>query len=102
MRAYICDACGEVYRPYFALNGYGEGNMLTLVKVERDGKMHGKMRLELCPDCMIKVHDFIANDLVQENSPADEKYYEGKQEEAAPAEESKNPEPTEDDPYEIS
>lgn len=75
MRAVICDACKKVYKPYFMLDGYGEGNMLTVVKTEKDGKMHGKMRLELCPECMVKAHEFIANELIQPESPADLKYF---------------------------
>lgn len=75
MRATICDACGKIYKPYSEINGYGEGNMLTIVKTERDGHMHGKMRLELCPECMVKAYDLIAEHLVVDGSPADMKYY---------------------------
>ena len=75
MRAFICDTCGKQYKPYFQIPGYGEGNMVTVVKTEKDGKMHGKMRFEMCQDCMRKFYDLMAESIVKEGSPADEKYY---------------------------
>lgn len=77
MRAFICDTCGKQYKPYFQIPGYGEGNTLTVVKVEKDGKMHGKMRFEMCPECMTKFYDMMAEHIVEEGSFADGKYFSG-------------------------
>ena len=70
MRAYICDACGNTYRPYFKTENFGDGNGLTIVKIERDGQMRGKLKLELCPTCMKDAWDYLKTGLVQEGSPA--------------------------------
>lgn len=102
MRAFICDACGNVYRPYFSVNGYGEGNMLTIVKSERDGKLRCRMRLELCQDCMRKTHDLIAEQLVMEGSPADKKYYEQTETAEPPVDNIGDPEPIPEDESEKS
>lgn len=70
MRAFVCDACGKMYRPYFKLDRFGEGNAMTVVKIEKDGQMRGKLRLELCPTCMADVWDYLQTGLVQEEGPA--------------------------------
>jgi hypothetical protein len=75
MRAMICDACGRTYEPYVfkdftpykvQLNVNG----MSLLEIERNGKMHGKGKIELCPDCMGKVTNFVFNSLiVNEDAP---------------------------------
>jgi hypothetical protein len=71
MIAYICDACGETYKPYFRCDSkkYTEGNGMTIVKIEKDGQMKRKLKLELCPECMKKVFNFVRDDLVKEGAP---------------------------------
>ena len=70
MRAIICDACGKTFKPYFKTEKFGEGNAMTIVKIEKDGQMRGKLRLDLCPTCMNDVWDYIQTGLVQEEGPA--------------------------------
>ena len=73
MRAYVCDACEETYKPYVAKVDDPEisldANGMTLVKIDRAGKIHGKGRMELCPKCMERVYDFVFNSLTTDESP---------------------------------
>lgn len=66
MRAFICDACKKIYKPYYkcADGRFGEGNALTIVKIEKDGQMRRKLKMELCPTCMADVFDYIQTDLI--------------------------------------
>ena len=77
MRAYVCDACGNTYRPYVAKTEEGElgvaANGMTFVKIDRDGSLANRGKLELCPNCMEKVFSFVFDDLCDENSPFIEK-----------------------------
>lgn len=70
----ICDACGAEYRPYKALCDIDDEitvdfNAMTVVKILRDGQMHGKGKIELCPNCKDKVTNFVFNELVTSSSP---------------------------------
>ena len=73
MRAVICDACGATYRPYNTGKDVIRANGMTFVYFDKIGKMHNKGKLELCPDCMDKVKDFVLNELCPEDSPFVEK-----------------------------
>lgn len=70
MRAMICDACKKIYKPYYkcADGRFGEGNALTIVKIEKDGSMKRRKKLELCPTCMADVFDYIETSLISEDS----------------------------------
>lgn len=70
MRAMICDACKKIYKPYYkcADGRFGEGNALTIVKIEKDGSMKRRKKLELCPTCMADVFDYIETSLISEDT----------------------------------
>lgn len=81
MFARICDACGAMYRPYGKVEGTDfEANAMTVVKIEKDGKMHCKARFDLCPTCMKDVVDYIKIDLVQKTSPQYDRWHENEEE----------------------
>lgn len=69
MRIFVCDACRKEYKPYAYTKKNGDGNCMTIVKVDRDGVMHPRARLELCPTCMDDLWDYLKIDLVREESP---------------------------------
>lgn len=69
MRAFICDACGKQYKPYAFTKKNGEGNCMTIVKVEKDGVIYPKARLELCQTCMDDLWDYLKIDLIRPESP---------------------------------
>ena len=70
MRAMICDACKKIYKPYYkcADGRFGEGNALTIVKIEKDGSMKRRKKLELCPTCMADVFDYIETSLISDDT----------------------------------
>ena len=70
----VCDACGKEYRPYKSLADITDDisvdfNAITLVKIMRDGQMHGKGKIELCPDCLADVTNFLFRDLLHNDAP---------------------------------
>lgn len=73
MRAFICDACGTPYKAYVNHYRHEEGgfdvdvNGISLIRVDKEGKLHGKGKIELCPECMNKTVNYIFNDLVTAN-----------------------------------
>lgn len=73
MKINVCDGCGEQYRPYAYTKKNGEGNTATIIKVEKDGTIRPRARLELCQKCMDDLWDFIKIDLVRPESPIHEK-----------------------------
>ena len=81
MKVQVCDACGKQYKPYVAKVEEGElgveANGMTLVKIDKSGKLFGKGKMELCPECMEKVLCFVFDELTNETSPFVEKikYY---------------------------
>lgn len=90
MKVNVCDACKEVYKPYTSNyhpedNSYSvNANGITLIRTDREGKLHGKGKLELCPSCLQKTIQFIFTDLVvDDDAPFMEKlrYYETKRRE---------------------
>lgn len=75
MRATICDACAKIYKPY--ANHYQpedksydiDVNGISFIRVDGAGKLHGKGKIELCPECMNKAVNYIFTELVGENAP---------------------------------
>lgn len=78
MRANICDACGKTYRPYYKCSDgrFGEGNALTIVKIEKDGSMKRRLKMDLCPTCMADVFDYLDTNLITDEGMATVKKFE--------------------------
>lgn len=74
MVAHVCDACGQMYEFYRGVDGkYFDGNAITAVTIEKDGRIFPKTRLELCPVCMKDFWDYVTMEFVRKESPMYEK-----------------------------
>ena len=77
MIVFVCDTCGNQYQPY-AKTKYSDGNAVTIVKIEKGGKVNPQVKFHICPKCMEKFHEFIKDQLVQPDTFAERFYNERK------------------------
>lgn len=79
----VCDGCGKNYKPYVSTPENGSGNAMTIVTRSKQKKIEPVIKLDLCPDCMNKVWDFIHDSLITEQSLRYSEFFETEDETAA-------------------
>lgn len=63
----LCDACGKDYKKYSKTES-GEGSALSIFSRNKEGKVVPSLKIDLCPDCMESVWQFIREDLMKPSS----------------------------------
>ena len=63
MQARKCDRCGKLYEIYNGLEVVKGGDIYNTVRLEKENIANIYKKLDLCPECMEKLVNFIKNEI---------------------------------------
>lgn len=65
MTAKKCDRCGAYYELYGVKDNAAKCNEFMMLNIDNAGRYYKHDKIDLCPDCMAKLYEFMKKEVAQ-------------------------------------